>query len=48
MGDVRWMFHATAMGPDYDGILGPLARLFGCRVLHRQQLDGAGRAATAA
>ncbi len=39
MGDVRWMFHATAMGPDYDGILGPLARLFGCRVLHRQQLD---------
>jgi hypothetical protein len=32
------MFHATAMGPDYDGILGPLARLFGCRVLHRQQL----------
>jgi catechol 2,3-dioxygenase-like lactoylglutathione lyase family enzyme len=38
MADVRWMFHATAMGPDYDGILGPLARLFGCRVLHRQQL----------
>jgi hypothetical protein len=33
------MFHATAMGPDYDGILGPLARLFGCRVLHRQQLE---------
>jgi hypothetical protein len=32
------MFHATAMGPDYDGILGPLARFFGCRVLHRQQL----------
>jgi hypothetical protein len=39
MGDVRWMFHATAMGPDYDGILGPLARLFGCRVLHRQPLE---------
>jgi hypothetical protein len=38
MGDVRWMFHATAFGPDYDGIFGPLARLFGCRVLHRQQL----------
>ena len=38
MSDVRWMFHATAMGPDYDGIFGPLARLFGCRVLHRQQL----------
>jgi hypothetical protein len=33
------MFHATAMGPDYDGILEPLARLFGCRVLHRQQLE---------
>ena len=39
MGDVRWLFHATAMGPDYDGILGPLERLFGCRVLHRQQLE---------
>lgn len=38
MGDVRWLFHATAMGPDYDAIVGPLARLFGCRVLHRQQL----------
>ena len=38
MSDVRWMFHATAMGPDYDGIFGPLARLFGCRVLHRQQV----------
>jgi hypothetical protein len=38
MGDVRWMFHATAMGSDYDGIFRPLARLFGCRVLHRQQL----------
>jgi len=36
--DVRWMFHATAMGPDYDGIFGPLEHLFGCRVLHRQQL----------
>ena len=32
------MFHATAMGPDYDGLFGPLQRLFGCRVLHRQQL----------
>jgi hypothetical protein len=39
VGDVRWMFHATAMGPDYDDILGPLARWFGCRVLHRQQLE---------
>jgi hypothetical protein len=39
MGEVRWMFHATAFGPDYDGILGPLASLFGCRVLHRQQLE---------
>jgi hypothetical protein len=32
------MFHATAMASDYDGLLGPLERLFGCRVLHRQQL----------
>lgn len=39
MRDVRWMFHATAMGPEYDEILDPLARLFGCRVLHRQQLE---------
>jgi hypothetical protein len=39
MADVRWMFHATAMGPDYDAIFGPLARWFGCRVLHRQQLE---------
>jgi hypothetical protein len=38
MGEVRWMFHATAFGSDYDGVFGPLARLFGCRVLHRQQL----------
>ncbi len=36
---MRWMFHATAMGADYDAILEPLARLFGCRVLHRQQLE---------
>src|SRR2546429_830383 len=39
MGDVRWMFHATAMGADYDAILDPLARLFGARVMHRQQLE---------
>ena len=39
MGDVRWMMHATAMGPDYDAILEPLARLFGCRVMHRWQAE---------
>jgi catechol 2,3-dioxygenase-like lactoylglutathione lyase family enzyme len=39
MGEVRWMMHATAMGPDYDAILAPLARLFGCRVMHRWQGD---------
>jgi hypothetical protein len=39
MGDVRWMFHATAMGASYDAILEPLARLFGARVLHRQQVE---------
>lgn len=44
MGDVRWMFHATAMGPDYDAILDPLAHLFGCRVMHRwQQEEPVGR-----
>jgi Glyoxalase/Bleomycin resistance protein/Dioxygenase superfamily len=31
---VRWMFHATAIGPSYEGILEPLQRYFGCRVLH--------------
>jgi catechol 2,3-dioxygenase-like lactoylglutathione lyase family enzyme len=39
MGDVRWMFHATAMGDDYDAILEPLARLFGARVMHRTQAE---------
>lgn len=39
MGDVRWMFHATAMGADYDAMLDPLARLFGARVMHRQQAE---------
>ena len=38
MGDVRWMFHATAMGPDYDGIFEPAGPAVRCRVLHRQQL----------
>ncbi len=32
------MFHATAMGEDYEAMLGPLAHLFGARVMHRQQL----------
>jgi methylmalonyl-CoA/ethylmalonyl-CoA epimerase len=32
------MFHATAMGPSYDAILAPLARLFGCRVLHDNEV----------
>jgi hypothetical protein len=30
------MFHATAMGPSYEASFDPLARLFGCRVLHFQ------------
>jgi catechol 2,3-dioxygenase-like lactoylglutathione lyase family enzyme len=32
------MFHATAMGANYDAILEPLARLFGCRVLHDNEI----------
>jgi hypothetical protein len=32
--EVRWMFHSTAMVPDYDVAIGSLARLFGLRVLH--------------
>jgi hypothetical protein len=35
---VRWMFHATAMGPSYEAILEPLQRHFGCRVLHVNEL----------
>ena len=41
-GGVRWMFHATAMGPSYDAILDPLARLFGCRVLHDNEIPNPG------
>ena len=36
------MFHATAMGPSYDAILEPLARLFGCRVLHDNEVADPG------
>jgi catechol 2,3-dioxygenase-like lactoylglutathione lyase family enzyme len=36
------MFHATAMGPSYDAILDPLARLFGCRVLHDNEIPDPG------
>lgn len=39
---VRWMFHATAMGPSYEAIFDPLQRLFGCRVLHVQSNDAPG------
>ena len=39
---VRWMFHATAMGPSYDAIIDPLARLFGCRVLHDNEVSTPG------
>jgi hypothetical protein len=28
------LWHATAMGPDYDGLLGPLQRCFGAVVMH--------------
>ena|SRR5436190_2729957 len=36
------MFHATAMGQSYDAIVDPLARLFGCRVLHDNEIPIAG------
>jgi hypothetical protein len=39
---VRWMFHATAMGASYDAIFDPLARLFGCRVLHDNEVPTPG------
>jgi Glyoxalase/Bleomycin resistance protein/Dioxygenase superfamily len=36
------MFHATAMGASYDEIFDPLARLFGCRVLHDNEVPTPG------
>jgi catechol 2,3-dioxygenase-like lactoylglutathione lyase family enzyme len=39
---VRWMFHATAMVADYDATLEPLARLFGCAVLHDNVVEDEG------
>ena len=39
---VKWMFHATAMGPSYDAIVEPLQKLLGCRVLHDQAMDTPG------
>jgi methylmalonyl-CoA/ethylmalonyl-CoA epimerase len=30
----RWMFHASAMVRDFDGVVATMVRLFGCRVLH--------------
>src|ERR671914_369887 len=31
---IEGLWHATAMARDYDGLLGPLQRLFGAVVLH--------------
>jgi hypothetical protein len=42
MGDLKWMYHATAMGPSYDAIFEPLSRLFGARVLHDNELSTPG------
>lgn len=39
---IRWMFHATALGASYEDLLEPLARLFGCRVLHDTVNDAPG------
>jgi methylmalonyl-CoA/ethylmalonyl-CoA epimerase len=36
---VKWMFHATALAPNYDELLLPLQRLLGCRVLHLNSSD---------
>jgi len=36
---VRWMFHATAMGPSYEAMFEPLERFFGARVMHFQEND---------
>jgi hypothetical protein len=42
MTDLKWMYHASAMGPSYDAIFEPLARLFGAVVLHDNKLSAPG------
>jgi methylmalonyl-CoA/ethylmalonyl-CoA epimerase len=42
MSGLKWMYHATAMGPSYDAIFEPLERLFGARVLHDNELTAPG------
>jgi Glyoxalase-like domain len=32
--EIEGLWHATAMGPDYDALLGPLQRCFGAVVMH--------------
>ena len=39
MEQINGLWHATAMAPDYDGLLGPLQRLFGATVMHDQASD---------
>ena len=34
MAEIDGLWHATAMGPDYDELLGPLQRCFGAVVMH--------------
>src|SRR5262245_46262485 len=40
--DINMLWHATAMAPDYDGLLGPLQRLFGAVVMHDTQSEAPG------
>ncbi len=39
---INGLWHATAMAPDYDEMLGPLQRLFGAVVMHDQASDDPG------
>ena len=42
MTGITMLWHATAMGPDYDEMLGPLQRLFGAAVMHESISEEAG------
>ena len=42
MSTINRLWHATAMGADYDGLLGPLQNLFGAVVMHDHASDAPG------
>ncbi|WP_420640260.1 hypothetical protein [Candidatus Poriferisocius sp.] len=42
MTGIKMLWHTTAMGTDYDGMLGPLQRLFGAAVMHENVSEAVG------